>query len=431
MRPFVCPSSRVAALLAALLSTGDASAEPVAPLLPPWAPFGLPAEARSVGIRRGEQAVLVAPNAAAPRRGTTHEGALLPLFGAQPGPGCRSMWFHVGAHAWVCGDEAELSTAQPALVGTSAIDRTEDGLPFRYHFAGSGGARAYRNLLDFDVTEPAFDLEPGFAVAIVAERMLSGERYGLTRRGLWVRMAEFGAAHPSPFQGVRLEAHSDEGIPHAWVVSDQAPLFRRIAERFVPVGGAKARLEHVDVLEVARGIGGDHLRIGTDQWLRASDVRRPTRAVPPLEVDLEGGEHWIDVDLATQTLVAYEGSRPVFATLVSTGRGKPGSALATPPGTHRIWVKLLGTTMDNLEDANASSYYRIEDVPYVQFFSKGVGLHAAFWHRSFGRVRSHGCVNLAPRDAAFLFDFTGPRMPAGWSAVLPTTYEAGTIVRVR
>jgi len=77
------------------------------------------------------------------------------------------------------------------------------------------------------------------------------------------------------------------------------------------------------------------------------------------------------------------------------------------------------------------AYYAIEDVPYVQYFAKGVGLHGAFWHRGFGHERSHGCVNLAPLDAQWLFAFTSPHLPAGWTAVLPTSIESGTLVRVR
>jgi len=67
----------------------------------------------------------------------------------------------------------------------------------------------------------------------------------------------------------------------------------------------------------------------------------------------------------------------------------------------------------------------------VQFFDRAVGLHGAFWHDGFGRPRSHGCVNLAPEDARWLFAFTEPKLPAGWSAVLPTPVEPGTAVRVR
>lgn len=424
-------AGRAAACALSLFAARASGASPLEPLLPPWAPFDLPSEARSVRVLRGEQAVFSVPNASAPRRGTTLEGATLPLFGAQMGPGCRAPWFHVATNGWLCGDEAELSASAPVGARASEPGPDDDGLPFRYYFAGSGGARAYRNLVDFDVTEPAFELDPGFAVAIVGERVLLGERYGLTRRGLWVRLSEFGPADPSLFRGVRLGELGTEVIPYAWVVSARAPIYTRRGAAFSMTGASKVRLERVDWLEEVRQFASTFVRIGDDEWLRAVDLRHPSLAAPPEGVDAESGEHWIDVELATQTIVAYEGAKPVFASLVSTGRGKPGSPLGTPLGTHRIWVKLLGTTMDNLEDANASRYYRIEDVPHVQFFSKGVGLHAAFWHRSFGHVRSHGCVNLSPRDAAFLFRFTEPRLPAGWSAVLPSPQAAGTIVRVR
>jgi lipoprotein-anchoring transpeptidase ErfK/SrfK len=70
-------------------------------------------------------------------------------------------------------------------------------------------------------------------------------------------------------------------------------------------------------------------------------------------------------------------------------------------------------------------------VPWVLFFHKAFGFHGAFWHNDFGRVRSHGCVNLAPRDAAWLYAWAGPEMPVGWSAVLPSPSHPGTLVRVR
>jgi lipoprotein-anchoring transpeptidase ErfK/SrfK len=183
----------------------------------------------------------------------------------------------------------------------------------------------------------------------------------------------------------------------------------------------------VPVLERRDG----YLRIGDRAWIAEKDVRHPVLSDPPPEVDAAAGERWIDVDLDRQTLVAYEGRRPVFATLVSTGKGKPGTPMGTPRGAHRIWIKLLTSDMDNLEDENAARYYRMEDVPWVQYFSKGVGLHGAFWHRSFGQIRSHGCVNLSPLDAERLFFWTGPHLPAGWTAAAPTAHEPGTVIRVR
>ncbi|MGH7328819.1 MAG: L,D-transpeptidase, partial [Polyangiaceae bacterium] len=87
--------------------------------------------------------------------------------------------------------------------------------------------------------------------------------------------------------------------------------------------------------------------------------------------------------------------------------------------------------MGNVERDDVDEHYSIEDVPFVQFFDHAVALHGAFWHREFGRVRSHGCVNLAPLDATRLFDFTWPHLPRGWTAVFPTSLEKGTLVRVR
>jgi hypothetical protein len=87
--------------------------------------------------------------------------------------------------------------------------------------------------------------------------------------------------------------------------------------------------------------------------------------------------------------------------------------------------------MDNVEDLEARENYAIEAVPWVMFFERGYGLHGTFWHRRFGEKRSHGCVNLAPLDAEYLFFFTEPRLYPGWTAALPTPRDPGTLIRVR
>jgi lipoprotein-anchoring transpeptidase ErfK/SrfK len=162
----------------------------------------------------------------------------------------------------------------------------------------------------------------------------------------------------------------------------------------------------------------------------ASDLSVPRTTAPPPSV-LGASERWIDVDTASETLVAYEGPRPVFATLVSSGRGPADSGNATPLGAHRIWVKLLATDMANVQREDKDAHYSLEDVPYVQFFDDAVGLHGTYWHGDFGHPRSHGCVNLSPIDARWLFDFTEPRLPTGWSGVYPVAIDPGSVVRVR
>jgi lipoprotein-anchoring transpeptidase ErfK/SrfK len=407
--------------------------------LPPWSTL-VPNWARSVRMNLGDQPLRSAPDKSAPRRGSGAREARLPLFGASEGPGCVGPWYHVGPQAWACSDEVSLSGGAALLPTAKLLFPSADGLPFRYHFTSRDGSLAYDRVEEVDVGEPSMTLEPGFAVAIVEERQVGRERFGRTNRGLWVPMRDFHAARPFHFEGVELqEVAADTGtdeskatIPHAWVMKDRTPLYRKSGHSFVATGKSRDRFDHVGWLEETNGFGGRFARIDDTSWIRSRDIRHPTTATPPSEPEVTNGARWIDIELASQTLVAYEGHNPVFATIVSTGKGKTkGHPFETPKGVHRIWVKLLATTMDNLENENANRYWRIEDVPYVQFFHEGVGLHAAFWHRSFGRVRSHGCVNLAPRDAKRLFAFTGPRVAAGWTAALPTGYDRGTIVRVR
>ena len=65
---------------------------------------------------------------------------------------------------------------------------------------------------------------------------------------------------------------------------------------------------------------------------------------------------------------------------------------------------------------------RIE--PHVRL--SGFALHGTHWHDEFGKVRSHGCVNLSPLDAAWLFEWTDPVVPPGWHSVL--NKDRGTVV---
>jgi len=274
-------------------------------------------------------------------------------------------------------------------------------------------------------TAPEQEMQTGFALALTEQRSRNQEVYGKTHHGLWVPMRDLVPIRASIFRG---ESLPQGALNIAWSIDDATRVFSK------PNGQTRAKttlwLRRFLLLRILeeKDNGETFYRFGENQWVRARDVRRPHFMSAPSEI--QPGERWIDVELSTQTLVAYEGARPVYATLVSTGRGGQGTAYATPKGLHRIWVKLVSSTMDNLENETAASY-ALEDVPYVQFFSKGVGLHGVFWHQNFGRVRSHGCINLAPLDAQWLFAFTGPTLPVGWSAVLPISGERGTLVRVR
>ena len=150
-------------------------------------------------------------------------------------------------------------------------------------------------------------------------------------------------------------------------------------------------------------------------------MRVARRHPPPPE--LRKGERWIDIDLSQQVLVAYVGRRPVYATLVSTGKhGR------TPRGTFRVWAKIAATNMGSRP--GESHQYQLWDVPWTVFFKGAYALHGTYWHDRFGYRKSAGCVNLSPRDARALFRFVSPALPPGWWAILPRPAAHPTRVRV-
>lgn len=393
----------------------------------PWVAPGeaaLPPGTRSALILRGDEPIRAHPDAAAPRRGSGALGARLPVFGARRGPGCEDPWLLVGPEAWVCARHVEL-TDLPALGAGESPAVPPDGLPHRYFFVGPQGSLAYSRLASAEEVDPVFELQPGFAVALLRTSTKPGTReaYGMTTHGLWLPMRDLGAVRPPVFRGVT----SPERLSFGWVRRDTVLL------RASPGGPElrdelRVRHERVEVLSTAERRGKLWVEVAPSRWVAADDLRRPRAA--PLPEGLLPHERWIDVDREQQVLVAYEGDVPAFATLVSTGKGPRGSDRITPPGEFRVWVKLRTSDMDNLE-SEAPHLYAIQAVPWVMYFHKGYGLHGTFWHRSFGEPRSHGCVNLVPLDAEWLFRWASPRLPAGWTAVLPTEHDRGTLVRVR
>lgn len=407
---------------------------------PPWLAPGelpLPAWVASARVLKGDQPIFKSPSHLAPRRGSAARDARLPIYALRSGAGCSGRWLMVGAFAWVCEDAVDLSKSSPEEVKAKAIRESPDGLLYRYYFIGPDGSFGYKRIEAADIGEPDWTFEPGFAVAIVEERLLGGVRYGRNYNDLWLPMRDLVPIRPFLFHGEEIagggagaaESHAGP-LGFGWVIADNARVRNKSGAFKNPVD-MRLHFERVPVQGSVDAAAGKLFQIAEDSFLRAVDMRRPALSEPPPEVNAELGERWIDIDRNSQSLVAYEGRKAVFTTLVSTGKGREGSGTITPKGTFRIWIKLLSSDMDNLEDENAARYYRMETVPFVQYFSKGVGLHGAFWHRSFGRVRSHGCINLAPLDAQRLFFWTYPRLPSGWTAVTPTTHEPGTVIRIR
>ncbi len=110
------------------------------------------------------------------------------------------------------------------------------------------------------------------------------------------------------------------------------------------------------------------------------------------------GERRIDVNLTTQTLVAYEGNTPVFSSLISSGMWQ----FPTVKGKFRTWLKYESQDMTGY---HLGYNYDLDDVPHVMYFYKDFAIHGTYWHNNFGTPMSHGCINMNIADAGWLYEW--------------------------
>lgn len=209
---------------------------------------------------------------------------------------------------------------------------------------------------------------------------------------------------PSAFSGVILG--SQPSTPFAWVL-------RRVRPSSYPGAPGSPdqdvlyRYDRVSVYGTEQVGGRSWYLIGSNQWIQQTYVGLVD--IDPRPAGVGPGEKWIEVDLYEQTVAAYEGDRMVYASLVSSGLPQ----WETRRGLFRVYEKVLADKMSGQE--GKPDYYYLEDVPWTMYFDYEIGLHGAYWHDSFGYRHSHGCVNLPPAAAQWLYQWTTPFVPEGFN----------------
>ncbi|MBG1245146.1 L,D-transpeptidase [Nostoc sp. NZL] len=111
-------------------------------------------------------------------------------------------------------------------------------------------------------------------------------------------------------------------------------------------------------------------------------------------------KRWIQIDLSKQRLIAWEGDRVVYGSAISSGK----KSTPTLIGTFNIQSKLKTTRM-------RGRGYDVPNVPHAMFYQGNYGIHGAYWHKRFGTPVSHGCVNLAPKHAKWIFEWASIGTP--------------------
>jgi hypothetical protein len=301
--------------------------------------------------------------------------------------------------------------------------RSSDPIPA----ALAGGLTPQIRLLGSELSKSAVldRMRPKVGYSFLYTLLHQGRRYGVSTDLSIVPTDRLRPIQGSDFHGV--EIGSDITLPFAFVRREGAHFYRYEKQK-LSEGDAVPYRAAVKLTGKQQFFRGRlHFETADGLWLSDRDASRldPAKKMPGWG---KAGERWLDINITRQTLVAYEGERPVFATLVSSGEAgladHEGST-ATKRGIFRIHTKHVSATMASDE---VGEEFELRDVPYVQYFEEGYALHGAYWHDRFGTPKSHGCINLAPEDARRLFFFTQPAVPEGWHGVLkPLT---GTVVFV-
>lgn len=321
-------------------------------------------------------------------------------------------------------DNARLGMELPLRpLQISHPDPTLSDLPYNYYKVDPKTGTGFYPSLDAAVaTSGGQILSPGFIFTVYSQR-LDTERGTYFLRADGTYMPGDGSVYGkvTPFPGVEVLS-----TPHNAFGFILQPADVRREPNFLTYNAPIRQLKLSDVVQVysvQRIEGFDWCLIGPDEWILGRDIAIVTpNTTPP---DGVTNQRWIDVNLAEQTLAVYDQGQMVYATVIATGE-KP---LYTRPGLFPIYKKLETETMQG--EVGTANFYYLEKVPWTMYFDKARALHGAYWRAKFGYTQSHGCVNLSPGDAHWLFnwakegDWVYVHDPSGLTPTDPALYGDG------
>jgi hypothetical protein len=253
--------------------------------------------------------------------------------------------------------------------------------------------------------------------------VLNDMRVYMITPGVWMNAVDVHRIGTPYFQG--LEFTRTPRNPFGWALT---PVETRRSPGYLPSDLTGKWINRLEVMQVYGFRTVDEVEwvmIRPGEWIEKRNIGlvRPRLSAPP-GVD---ASRWLDVNLYEQTIAVYENNLLVFATVISSGI----EPFWTRPGLFQITQKLDNTPMSGSFEADRSDYYYLEDVPWTMYFDEARALHGAYWHTGYGYPRSHGCVNLSPGDAQWLYrwaqvgDWVYVHDPSGQTPTDPALYGSG------
>lgn len=221
-------------------------------------------------------------------------------------------------------------------------------------------------------------------------------RYGMTTRAL---MELNGLSNPDHvWIGQRLRVHGGSTLNSAYHTVDDAGVTTATGNGSIHVvqrGETLSKIARRYDLSVQHlmGINGlsnpNHVWVGQQLKVVGSSPKTIDMSYAPVP-----GSKRIEVNLANQTLTAWDGTRVVLHTSISSGTDY------TPTVTGRYHIDRKYAVQRMIGPG-----YDIPDVPWVMYFWDGYAFHGAYWHNSFGTPMSHGCIHLRPSEAEALYNW--------------------------
>ncbi len=319
---------------------------------------------------------------------------------------------------------AKLGLLSPSPLPIAQIDPALSYVPFSY-LRASGSTPLYTSYDDaVRGGGGASTLSDGFVYLSYSNRVESeGVTVYSTGNG-YVRGGDVSRVSTLPASpGIQFSQTPNR--PFAWTIAGGVCTYEEPNGQLGNSSECFVRHSVLQIYDKQRFGDWDWYMVGPNQWIeqRLLAVVDPD-PTPPEGVDQD---RWISVNLYEQTMAVYDKGELVFATPVSSGR----NGFWTQPGLFQVWAKLDRDDMTGGIPGEAGNFYFLGDVPWVLYFDQARALHGTYWHGKFGTPTSRGCVNLAPTDASWLFNFAEEGTwvhvydPSGITPTDPAQYGPG------
>jgi lipoprotein-anchoring transpeptidase ErfK/SrfK len=258
------------------------------------------------------------------------------------------------------------------------------------------------------------------SLLIINEVTLGDEEPAHNR--VWYKIEDSGYVHSGKVQPVRTQLNSPvEQIPSGGALAEVTVPFTDAYKQPSKAASVKYRFYYETTHWVTRQVLGTEndswYEIYEDKFEKLYYVQSrylriiPAQELAPISPAVPMDAKRIEVRIRDQVVIAYEAEKPVFMSKVATGAVFKNGNYSTPFGSYRTSHKR--PTRHMASGNLAYNGFDLPGIPWICYFTKnGISFHGTYWHNDYGRPRSHGCVNMSPQAAKWIYLWTVPIVPS-------------------